>query len=299
MRTALERINKAEYIFRPGQLLKRLSFVQSNNTEEICDLPWNYKLKIKTQDNIGRAVWNLGLYDLIVSEVLARLSQTAPKHSIMIDAGANIGHMSSIMDCFSPESSRLFSYEPHPVVYQQLIANIKLWPTQNKTHPVNKALSETKGECDFFTPAGFNENQGLGFIASKANEHLINQSERLAKVEMTTLDEEHNEKTIHLIKIDTEGSELLVLKGAQKLLNEKRIHNIVFEDHELYPTALTTFLEKNGFTLFALQRALLGPKLAPAHQNRKETWEPNSFLATLYPSEISKIIGKKGWIALN
>lgn len=298
MRTVFERFNKAEYVFRPKQLFRRLSS-ESNKAEEICDLPWKYKLKIKTQDNIGKAVWSLGLYDLIVSETLARISQVTPVGSILIDAGANIGHMSSIMDCFSPSGSQVFSYEPHPLVYKQLTENINLWPAKNKTKGVNKALSELKGECDFFIPTGFDENQGLGFIASDANAHLMGTAQKLAKVEMTTLDDEYADKDIHLMKIDTEGSELMVLKGGQKLMNQKKIHNIVFEDHELYPTPLTKFLESNGFTLFALQRGLLGPRIAPASQNRKETWEPNSFLATLHSESISQVMEKKGWITLN
>lgn len=298
MRTIFEKFNKAEYVFRPKQLLRRFSS-EPRGAEEVCFLPWNYRLKIKPLDNIGKAVWNLGLYDLVVSEALARIAAVAPKDSLLIDAGANIGHMSSILDCFSPSSCQVYSYEPHPLVFKQLTENINLWPLKNKTKAVNKALSECIGNCDFFVPAGFDDNQGLGFIASQANAHLMENAQKLAKVEMTTLDGEYAGKDIHLMKIDTEGSELLVLKGAQQLINQKKIKNIVFEDHELYPTPLTKFLESNGFTLFALQRGLFGPKIAAANQNRKETWEPNSFLATLQPEIINQIMTKKGWISLN
>lgn len=297
MGTIFEKINKAEYVFRPRQLLKRFS--PPVKDEEICHLPWSYDLKVRTQDNIGKAVWNLGLYDLVVSEALARIAQTTPAGSILIDAGANIGHMSSIMDCFSPDGTDLFSYEPHPAIFKQLVENIERWPSRNKTKPINKALSEASGDCDFFIPSGFSGNQGLGFIASSSNERLIKSSEKLARVAMTTLDQEHLSKSIHLMKVDTEGSELLVLKGAQKLLVEKRIHNIVFEDHDLYPTPLMTFLESHGFTIFSLQRGLLGPKITSGRENKKETWEPNSFLATLRPGEVSFLMSKKGWLSLS
>jgi FkbM family methyltransferase len=292
------RMNKAEYVFRPQQLFKRL-MSGSKQQEEICKLPWGHDLKVKVQDNIGKAVLNLGVYDLVVSETLARIAKLAPKDSILVDAGANIGHMSSILNFFSPITNKIFSYEPHPLVFKQLSENINYWSSKNKSIAINKALSESKGQCDFYIPSGFDGNQGLGFIASKTNEHLLSTSQVLAKVDMTTLDEEYAGKIIHLIKIDTEGSELLVLKGGQKLMDQKKIHNIVFEDHELYPTPLMTFLENNGFTLFALQRGLFGPKIAPASENIKETWEPNSFLATLYPNEISSVMKRKGWIVLS
>jgi FkbM family methyltransferase len=287
---------KAEYIYRPTQLLKRL-FNNKKNFNKNCILPWDYKLNVK-EDNIGKAINQLGLYDLVVSEVLSRISGLASSGDLLVDAGANIGHMSSILDCYGAKDSFVHAFEPHPEVFLQLKSNSELWPSKKRLYLHQLALSENEGWCDFHLPAGFDKNQGLGFISTSANEHLLKSSTVLTKVEMTTLDKMFQDKNIFLMKIDTEGSELAVLKGAKGLIENQKLRNIVFEDHQLYPTPIMTYLESKGFTLFSIQRSLSGPVIKKASESKAETWEPNSFLATLEPNFILEIFSKTGWNVL-
>jgi FkbM family methyltransferase len=297
----LSGIFKAEYFFRPEQLYKRIiganQFPKNVGDSVVCKLPWNYQLKIK-DDDIGKSILTLGLYDLVVSEAIARLSLKATDGSVLIDAGANIGHMSSIMDRFAPRQLPIHVFEPHPGINKELTANVELWkkPTRVKIHA--KALADEIGTCDFYLPNSFSSNHGLGFINTSTNQHLVKDSKVLTQVEKTTLDSILNEE-VFLMKIDTEGSELSVLKGAKNLINSKKIKNIIFEDHEQYPSPMMKFLEDNGFKLYSLQRSFFSLRLVSANQSRRETWEPNSFLATILNEEdINSIFQASGWRCL-
>ena len=252
----LSGIFKAEYFFRPNQLLKRVvgknQFPQNQGESITHTLPWNYNLNIKN-DDIGKSILTLGLYDLVVSEAISRLSAKASPGTIVIDAGANIGHMSSIMDKFSPKDLTIHVFEPHPEINKQLLANIEKWPKPQRINIHKTALADEVGTCDFYLPNSFANNHGLGFINTSTNQHLVKDSKILTQVEKTTLDSIFTEN-IYLIKIDTEGSELSVLKGARNLLKDKKIKNIIFEDHEQYPSPMMSFLEESGFKLYSLQR---------------------------------------------
>jgi hypothetical protein len=52
-------------------------------------------------------------------------------------------------------------------------------------------------------------------------------------IDLDTFATEHDIPLIHLLKIDTEGHELEVLKGSLKLLRENRIRAIQFEFNEM------------------------------------------------------------------
>jgi hypothetical protein len=57
-------------------------------------------------------------------------------------------------------------------------------------------------------------------------------SDRIEEVEVETLDsfcEQHRVETIDVLKTDTEGYDLEVLKGAESLLNQGRIHFVYSE----------------------------------------------------------------------
>lgn len=62
-------------------------------------------------------------------------------------------------------------------------------------------------------------------------------------IEVTTLDEFVSCDTeIGVLKIDVEGHELNILEGARRLIAQRRIRDIVFEDYFPHPSLVTLFL---------------------------------------------------------
>src|SRR6476659_2673104 len=96
----LSRLNKPEYFFRPIQLLRRVvrsrAGLQSRRgRREMLHLPWGHEIQFRIDENVGFSLWHLGVYDLVVSEALWRLVH--PGEDDAIDAGANLGYMTSLL----------------------------------------------------------------------------------------------------------------------------------------------------------------------------------------------------------
>lgn len=104
------------------------------------------------------------------------------------------------------------------------------------------------------------------------------------------------DQSIGLLKIDVEGHELAVLEGGMGLFQRKQIRDIVFEEHDLYPTPVTTFLEEHGYTLFRLTKQFRGLGVTPIREKVEDSsYEPPSYLATVEPSRATQMLQTKGW----
>ena len=294
---ALDYLRKPEYWFRPGQVLRRVArqWGRHELVEEVR-LPWGLRLRIRPNETIGKAIWQTGLYDLAVSETIARLLKPGDR---AIDAGANIGYMSSLMAWQVGAKGQVWSFEPHPELVGELRAHVNGWgEVGSAVRVVGKALGEAEGEAILVQTAEFAENRGTSALLGTNPEK--SGAEQRFSVELTRLDVVCNAvEHFELLKIDVEGGELAVLRGAAGLLRARRIRHVVFEEHEAYPTPVTQFLEANGYTVFRLVKQMFGLGLTPAAERADgPAWVPPSFLATLDPTGARQALGGRGWRVL-
>lgn len=150
----------------------------------------------------------------------------------VFDVGANVGHYTTLLSKKVPEIKHLYAFEPHPTTYPLLVAN-----TQDIgcLTCVNVALSDHPGEVVFYDRA---DKQS----SSHASLHsrIFSAVHGVPHVEYTvtaeTLDQFCSERAISCIdflKIDVEGHELEVLKGAKSMLRDGKIAVIQFEFTQL------------------------------------------------------------------
>ena len=158
-------------------------------------------------------------------KILSHLISYAPVLSVPtlgIDVGANIGgEFEGIRALLTETRSRLVAVEPNPL-------NVEILEEKRKIYPFDlyaAALSDTKGVLPFFTYMGAIENTaGYSLGGLRAG------GKKITDVTVTTLDsvlEDYPEYIVKYLKIDTEGNDTLVLRGAQKNLH--KIHYILFE----------------------------------------------------------------------
>ena len=303
MKRFLARFNKAEYVFKPSQLVKRIFSAPVAPGEGLrrVRLAWGSEIEVLPQEDIGRAIIRLGLYDLTVSEIILRLCRQPQKTPrVVLDIGANIGYMTSVFSHGLKSEDSVYSFEPHPAIFERLERNIRLLKGP-RFFPQELALSDSEAELRFMLPSGFSQNEGLGFLESELTAGKLDGAKFLKTVRCKALDQfaaEQGLESFFLVKIDTEGNELAVLKGAHRLLHEKKIQHIVFEDHDLYPTPVTKYLEELGYHIYFLKRGFLKPQLLEGTRSTAETWEPNSFLATADPELVRKVAKPLGWSVL-
>ena len=249
---------------------------------------------------IGRSLWTVGIYELSVTEILWRLIDQG---EIAIDVGANIGYMTSIMAKKVGQQGKVWCFEPQSDIYKQLSENIKNWQvSQNWNHirSYRLALSNKIGEGTLVRPKNFINNRGTAYI--KLSQGFVNKDEAIHAdlVELSTLDKiADTPEKLGIMKIDVEGHELEVLEGAINLLKNYKIRDIIFEEHNNYPTQVTQFLEKYGYVIFRITKGLWKPWLkSPMRQITQQYWEPVNYLATLEPERAIYRLQKRGWNSL-
>ena len=289
----LSHLNKPEYIYRPAQIFTRLRReLAASHPFEIVPLPWGMEIKIQPDDIVGRAIWTVGLADPTVSEALWRLIEPA---ETVVDIGANIGHMTSLMAARAGRGGEVISFEPNPHLFAVLTENVARWQDEEgaaiAVHAL--ALSDYSGAGRLGIPATQPQDWALAsLLDGTAHAHST------FAVEVRRLDE-FLRGPVGVLKIDVEGHELGVLRGAGELLKKHLIRDIIFEEHAAYPTPVTEFLEAIGYSLFNLGQNVFGLKLTPvAAKSYHRVWDSRSCLATLDPARALARLRKRGWEVL-
>jgi FkbM family methyltransferase len=129
-----------------------------------------------------------------------------------VDVGANIGVHSLALARIVTDKGRVFAFEPIARLAAQLRRNMELNHVKN-IEVRETALSDRNGEIPFKEDAD-NFNQGVGRYETSSKDHIS--ADRLDEALA-----DRREK-IRLIKIDVEGMELQVVRGASNLLAQDR-----------------------------------------------------------------------------
>lgn len=158
------------------------------------------------------------------------------KDIIFFDIGSNTG--SFIFLPLLNKFIKCYAFEPNPIAYEVLKENIELNSLNDYVKAYNlgvwseQKILELKISKDT-TDSGlstFGDNPSRLKYDNKSGEYEIK------KINCITIDSMMNDlnlKTIDIIKIDTEGSELEILKGGEKTLKK------------YYPPILLEFDDKN------------------------------------------------------
>jgi len=142
------------------------------------------------------------------------------KKGVFVDVGANMGKHTVVLSKQLNKNGKVIAIEPEPNNFKILEKNIKLNKLKNVI-PLNLACYDSNGFLDLYLDA---EGAGTGHsLAEKVGPKI--------SVKIRTLDnilKELKIKKVDIIKIDVEGAEPNVLKGATKIL--KKDHpKIIFE----------------------------------------------------------------------
>ncbi len=243
---------------------------------------------------IGRSILTTGLYDLAVSEALFRLISL---RDTVVDAGANVGYMTVLAGVAAGPGGKVLSFEPHPELFAVLERNVAEarvhWGTAGvETHQA--ALGERPGTADLHLPPDFETNDGVARIGSGSAA-----GNRSLTVKVVTLDEVLEDRPAGVLKLDVEGFEPQVLKGAERAITGRRIKHIVFEDHSVADSEVVRILGDAGYQLFSLGWSMRGLRVEPIKVgNLAPRYEAPSFIATLEPDEVLDRCRPSGWLAL-
>ncbi|MCC7198211.1 MAG: FkbM family methyltransferase [Gammaproteobacteria bacterium] len=167
-----------------------------------------------------------GFYEIDLLEYMLHIRDfIGGDGTVSVDIGANIGNHSLFFASFL--TSHVISIEPNPVVLPLLKANLQASALNATVRAV--ALGDSPGRSGIVMPDTAVNN--LGMARLRQSEDSVPGGD----IEVTTLDlllddfrrEVGKTSRVSLIKIDVEGMELQVLRGAVRLLASDRPHVFV------------------------------------------------------------------------
>jgi FkbM family methyltransferase len=135
---------------------------------------------------------------------------------VVLDVGANAGIHTLLMARLATGRGHVYAFEPHPEIYDSLVANVALNGLQAVVTAVPKAVADMTGRTTFYS----GRHGGAGHLAA------VGRPEGNAMtVETITLDEfvlGRDHRLPDFLKIDVEGAERKVLDGGQRVLRANR-----------------------------------------------------------------------------
>lgn len=287
-------LDKPQYVFHPLRAFRRAIHPRLQKEREVVkvDLKWGLPLNVNIAEVIGFTIAHGGVFDLPVSEAIYRLVEPGDR---VVDVGANIGYMSSIAAVRAGSTGSVIAFEPHPIVFGLLGENIDGWRDRPGVSPVDArqtALSDRTGSADLVQSELFCMNEG---IASFERQDGDSSSRADFTVGLERF-EEQIEGDVGLLKIDVEGHEPSVLRGATQALEHGRIRDLIFEDHLEYPSESTKIVEAAGYRLFTLANTLNALALgAPTDGRPAVGWVGPSYLATRDVGRALERLTPHGW----
>lgn len=290
----LRALTRSEYAFRPRQVFTRLC--RALTARPACAevrLPWGDTVRVCPHETIGSDIWHLGLFDLPVAEVLWRLLETGER---ALDIGANLGQMTSLLRCKAGPTGHVIAFEPHQELFAALEFLRDAPVNQRRVAPlglVQAGLSDAAGQAWLDPGPQWAANRGLSRVVTAAN------GPRGVSIELKTLDEcVPPDARIGVAKLDVEGHELAVLRGATRILASGAVRDWVFEDLGAQPSAATALFQTHGYAIFVLQTRWRGPGLRALNATASGADLPHNFLATRAPERARERLASGGWHVL-
>jgi FkbM family methyltransferase len=209
-------------------------------------LYWGDRLISVYDNEMGAYQWQYGFYDLAVCEMLARILK--PGH-FAVDVGANVGQMTLLMSRAVGPGGSTECFEPHPYLAGLLQKNRANAPFKDRITARACAVSDHNGVANLSVPREYKNNMGTSSLEVPAGE-----GGTVLEVPICTLDSIYRERTsIDLIKVDVEGHEPAVFRGAATLLQKKVVRCILFEERNYAKSSIPDLLTGHGYHLFAIR----------------------------------------------
>ncbi len=210
-------------------------FVKIPSPPGIFSFPKLMKSKIALRE---RNDWSVFI-EICISDVYHK--DTLKPGMNVVDVGANTGAYTTLAAEKIGETGKVIAVEPEQKNYQRLLENVKINDFKNVIL-ANTALSNHNGLEKLYISRS-------SVCHSLLPREWENTWTQVSTKTLDTLLEELHLKKIDIIKIDTEGTEIPILRGAEKTLKDNPNVKIIVASYH-YPSEIKEvqdFLQKMGF----------------------------------------------------
>ena len=187
---------------------------------------------------IGKSIEKYGEFSYLEAKIFEQICKAG---DVVIEVGANIGahtlYLSKLVG-----NGYVFAFEPQRLVFQNLCANLALNSISN-VFAYQEAVSNENGTI-IIPECNFKENNNFGGIN-------IENAKRGTTVYKQKLDNFLNKiDRLKLLKIDVEGMEILVIKGAKELIDKFRPIIYIENDRQEHSKELIELLWSLDYKMY-------------------------------------------------
>ncbi len=172
------------------------------------------------KEPIGFSLLVDGVYE---PKLLYKMRSLLKPDSVVVDVGANIGTFTLPISTFAGDRGTVLAIEGSPTMGRYLTANVRANNLRNVILENCVVADRENQGIDFYEAP--TDHFGMGSLAPQF-------SSRPIRTPSTTLDAlilKHNLGHVDIVKVDVEGYEAPVFRGAQKLFSSERAPIVFFE----------------------------------------------------------------------
>lgn len=260
-----------ENISKPRNLFKLILFGYfwlKRENPIISPLELNgYKITLDPNSHADR---NIFFHDFVDEDLTNFLQKNVKKNTVFFDIGANSGYFSLLVSSLSSKTF-VHAFEPVHGVYRNLKKSIRLNGIKNiKANQV--CVSNKSGKGVFYVDSHSDlssiKKTGYQKEAKTISTEMITLNDYCLKNKITKL---------HIIKIDTEGSEKDILFSSQKILKKfKPVLIIEFSNEtakafSFHPNEIYDHLINNNYKIYSYHHGRL------RLQKKKQSYNENLY----------------------
>ncbi len=228
----------------------------------------------------GLIEWQLFIYGYFEKDIRDYIAQSLTPGDIFVDVGSNMGCFTLLASQLVGPQGRVLAFEPQTEAFSRLSANVQLNSLSNVVLN-NFALGAAPGEMKLYLP-------GLDWShCSSLHPSSWHNEQVFSIVKVVKLDDvlsKPSVKQVKLIKIDVEGGELDVLRGAENVLLEFKPRLLIEICQQTFKAAgwdlsdMVSFLKRFDYQCYTLQE---GGKIIPLEEDQVTTTLINGTLVAV------------------
>lgn len=202
--------------------------------------------------------WHVAFFGSYEPELREIFRGVLPSGGVAVDVGANVGWHTMLMAKLVGQGGRVLAAEANPSVRERLERNLSANRFAH-VRVIPHAIADADGILDFYGPPAGDAGSGDGHAIALGG-HATGETFRVDARALDSIVELARLERLDLLKIDVEGFEWPVLRGAEKTVAKFRPH-IVFEYNTEYamrgggtPELITAYFDRHRYRLFAVGR---------------------------------------------
>jgi FkbM family methyltransferase len=257
---------------------------------------FKFQLELDTNDPTEKAMLDCSdarvLYEADVAGLMINVLRLG---DVAVDVGANCGFFTILAATLVGSSGHVVAIEPSPACLARLQINLALNGLTNVT-VVDRVATEHSGEARFYLCSDNSGGNALWNVGDYPGNPKSRENPMAISVPATTVDDELRQRGMappKLIKIDAEGAEQRVLRGAMGHLANRRIPFVVAELNEFAlaklgnsQQSLRGLMEGLGYSTFGLYYSSSIPKFIPPASQIRSPFVVNLLFST--PEKIAE-----------